>query len=188
MLEDLKVLVEINQLMAAVDLSSTDAGEVVAENEKVVGVLSETLKRLYVVLLKGGDRINALIEKHNDRGEELLVEHNGHLPDDFELPDDLNAMRREIELEEIKVSLVKNIFWAAVKVEFPTCLDKDCGIREGDKVVTFDRKLNIRSLLDGAPIDLGAAIVLGSLFGAITGEDDCQCEACQARRAAKAKG
>ena len=148
--------VELRSKMDAVQLSGDDGGPDSpldeAAGEKLLGDMSEDLRRLYVVRCK----------MHDDMEAECMKAHGAVLATLMETP--LNGMVDELDkltgaandhnkLHE-RVELANKIFWTAVAEMFPqgeADHKSQLGLRHGWQVVSAPKRENPRIII-GSPI------------------------------------
>lgn len=125
-------LEQLTDRVAAVDLGGiADDHGGIRHGEKVVGVLSTDLQRMYAVRV---DLLTDFIRATGEAREHALIhlrqKESGH---DTTVCD---QVRQRLALAEFWRDTVNNIFWTSVRVAFPDVADKaSIGVREGWQVV-----------------------------------------------------
>jgi hypothetical protein len=117
----------------AIQLDGQDGPKVaLEEDDKVVGVLSNDLKRL--LLLREGYRKK--VDTFNKKVYARLAE----VGDDLRkiAPEENREHEQKKELLSNEIELVDAIFWSAVKHEFPAVIGHNIAVRQGWQVVTFE--------------------------------------------------
>ena len=101
------------------------------EGDKIVGVMSDDLKRLFLLREEYGKKVDAFNKKVFARLAEV---------GDFRniAPEENREHQQKKELLSNKIELVDVIFWSAVKHEFPTVIGHNIAVRQGWQVVTFE--------------------------------------------------
>ena len=143
----MKWLLELAEQSKAVDLNDgiPVPDEEVRDGERVVGVLSDDLKRLYVVWTRSlEEQLAVCEEKHAKMLQRAQSMSNSEL-----VASGLAAEIKEHELLHGRLDLIKNIFWHEVKTAFPEVILEGggVGLRKDWKVVVLDQS---RSPLMGA--------------------------------------
>ena len=161
------LLEELMGQMATVDLSkdhSSTMPKAVAEGEEIIGVMSDSLKCLYLVVAESckkldadGNRISAALAVMHEKSPDVI-------------PEEARTLSEEYNLAQKRHNQLKHAFWAFLKADFPKA-DSDSygvGIRKDWQVVVYPtgRSMEVRI---GAPIFLNGGEGLSELFSMLSG-------------------
>ncbi len=108
------------------------------EGEKVVGTLSDDLKKLYVVMLGAKEKTKAL----HDRLEKEISELGDNIPKGKK-----KAIVQEHAMVHLEEDLIESAFWTCVRLEFPEVGSDDVGLRQDWQVVHIDPKAKAKKAL-----------------------------------------
>ncbi len=108
-------------------MKSPDYG--VEEGEEVVGILSDDLKKLYVVMVGAEEKTKAL----HTRLQKEIPELGDKITE--EKKKEIIREHATVHLEE---DLIHKAFWTCVRLEFPKVGSDDVGLRKDWQVVLID--------------------------------------------------
>jgi hypothetical protein len=161
------LLEEILEQMVLVDLSQGDAStnpKPVADGEEVLGLLSDPLKRLFVVLTEKSKKVFAECDRVHAEVDRLEAESKG-TSTEAEAYAQAAVLAAEHQEDHRRRKIVHDIFWALVTSEFPKT-DEDefaVGVRQGWQVVVYPNKQQSDPRLMG--IHIGPPIFLDGESG-----------------------
>ena len=126
--------------MSEVSLKNAKAPEhALEEGEKVVGTMSDDLKRLYIVMDDACEELESVGKKSAAWIESFEGE---------ELPkDEDERKKREFLLLSNECRTAYTCFWNSLHHEFPETLREDVAVRKDWQVVIIDRKAKFKSEL-----------------------------------------
>lgn len=121
-----KFLRDIAEALQQVDVGSGKTPKIkVGNGDKVVGTMSEELKKLYVLRAESKKKVENLL----NRGKLLALSANGNDPA-------IESMMDEITIAASWHEAIEAVFWTSLRTEFPQIAAKpSIGIREGWQVV-----------------------------------------------------
>ena len=112
----------------------------VEQGEKVIGVLSDDLRRLYVLMTDAAERLESVSQK----AAAWLKSFEGE-----ERPKDEDQRRKEeFFLAENEHSTIKACFWGSVRDELPEVAgEENIGLRARWQVVVIDQRVRVKKEL-----------------------------------------
>jgi len=133
------------------------------DGDVILGEVSETNRRLHVLILLEVERHNTLVGELREKMRSHYALHEGP---DLEVDHNCSAFHEEIELgaKEIKrlklrVMQMKSLFWASIKLDFPELDGKSIFVADGWKVGHEKEGLD----------DVARVLVVSSMFGEPSG-------------------
>ncbi|TSC77100.1 MAG: hypothetical protein G01um101431_283 [Parcubacteria group bacterium Gr01-1014_31] len=128
---DRGLFAELTARMADVNLGDLDEPtDEVQDDDEVVGVLTDELKRLYALRSQEIDRYGNLSVKNMRKTADLMESK----PSPDEMRAALEGLAQEKLAHKIRYNIVDALFKAALRLEFPALADKKAALREGWQV------------------------------------------------------